>query len=211
MAREFQTIEEIQQILSRGAFEELIGALENEFFEAKSEPWDLETERGRLEMAKDISSLANLRGGIIVVGAIAQEADTYQRNEIQAIHPLPTSLTPGDRYQHVLQEWVYPVPQVDFKWYLDPTDSGRGIIGVYVQDQSPELKPFLVAHYLGEAGKKIDIVFGLFQRLGATIASASVGDLHLFLREGRRLDAIHRKLDTIIAKLEASGDVDSKK
>ncbi len=156
MAREFQTIEEIQQILSRGAFQELIGALENEFFEAKSEPWDLETERGQLNMAKDISSLANLRGGVIVIGAVAHEADTYQRNEIQEIHPLPISLTPSDRYQHVLREWVYPVPQVEFRWHEDPTDPGRGIIGVNVRDQSPDLRPFLVAHQVGETGRKIE-------------------------------------------------------
>jgi hypothetical protein len=93
MAREFQNIEEIQNILSRGAFDELKGTLENEFFEAKSEPWALSSPYGRLEMAKDISSLANLRGGLIVIGAIAEEADTYQRNEIRRIHPLPASLT----------------------------------------------------------------------------------------------------------------------
>ena len=166
----------------RGGFEDLVGALENEFFEAKSEPWDLETERGQLSMAKDISSLANLRGGVIVIGAIAHEAETYQRNEVQEIHPLPISLTPSDRYQHLLQEWVYPVPQVEFRWHEDPADPARGIIGVYVHDQSPELKPFFVAHYLGEAGKRIDIVFGLFQRLGATVPPTSIEDLHLLLK-----------------------------
>ena len=65
MAREFENLEEIQGILSSGSFEELQGTLENEFFEAKAEPWDLNSERGKLDLAKDVSSLANWRGGII--------------------------------------------------------------------------------------------------------------------------------------------------
>jgi hypothetical protein len=86
VAREFQNLEEIRQILATGRFEELKGALENEFFDAKSEPWDLNSERGKLDLAKDVSSLANLHGGIIVVGAVTAPAETYQANEIQEIH-----------------------------------------------------------------------------------------------------------------------------
>jgi hypothetical protein len=117
---------------------------------------------------------------------------------------------PSDQYQHVLQEWVYPVPQVEFRWHEAPGDPGRGIIAVTVRDQDPGLRPFLVAHQIGETGKKIDIVFGLFQRSGATAPPTSIEDLHLLLREGRRLESIHRKLDTILARLEASASTGSK-
>jgi hypothetical protein len=106
VAREFQNLEEIRQILATGRFEELKGALENEFFDAKSEPWDLNSERGKLDLAKDVSSLANLHGGIIVVGAVTAPAETYQANEIQEIHPLPLFLAPTDRYSHVVEEWI---------------------------------------------------------------------------------------------------------
>ena len=81
MAREFETVAEIQDILTRGAFDELTGALENEFFEAKSEPWDLSSERGKFDLAKDVSSLANGRGGLILVGASTFQSPTYQRRE----------------------------------------------------------------------------------------------------------------------------------
>jgi hypothetical protein len=114
-------------------------------------------------------------------------------------------LTPTDRYSHVIREWVYPVPEgIEFKWHPVATDSSRGLIGVYVPNQSDELRPFLVAHHLSEAGKRIDVVFGLVQRLGATTKTETVGDLHTLLKEVRRLDAIHQKLDTIIARTEGA-------
>jgi hypothetical protein len=65
------------------------------------------------------------------------------------------------------------------------TDSSGGLIGVYVPNQSDELRPFLVAHHPSEAGKRIDVVFGLVQRLGATTKTETVGELHTLLKEGR--------------------------
>jgi hypothetical protein len=208
----FQNLEEIQQILVSGRFEELTGTLENEFFDAKSEPWDLNLERGKLDLAKHVSSLANLHGGIIVVCAVTAPAATYQANEIQEIHPLPISLAPTDRYSHVVQEWVYPLPEgIEFRWYALPADPNRGLIGLYVPDQNDHLRPFLVAHYIGESGKRIDAVVGLVQRLGATTKTTPVEELHTFLREGRRLDEIHQKLDTLLTRTEVGVGPESNK
>ena len=146
MAREFENLEEIQEILLSGRLEELKGTLENEFFDAKSKPWELDSERGKLDLAKDVSSLANLHGGIIIIGATTAPSATYQRNEIQEIHPLPISLAPTDRYAHVVREWIYPVPEgIEFKWHQVRAEPDRGLIGVYVPDQNDELRPFLVA------------------------------------------------------------------
>lgn len=126
--REFKNAQEIRELLISGSFEELKGAFENEFFEAKSEPWDLDSERGKFELAKDLSSLANSRGGIVVVGAAPDAVLTSQRNLIKEIHPLPISLAPDDRYSHILSEWIYPVPEgVEFRWYPLTADTDRGV------------------------------------------------------------------------------------
>jgi len=203
MAREFESVEEIQEILARGAFDELRGALENEFFEAKSEPWDLGSERGKFDLAKDVSSLANGHGGIILLGASTFQSPTYQRREIDEIRRLSQSFTPSEQYWHIVAEWIYPTPLgIDFRWHPDPTNSSVGVISVPVPNYDEELRPFLVAHYLPEEGDRIKSVFGLFQRLGSTTKPTPLHELHTFLREGRRVDAIHQKLDTIIARTE---------
>jgi hypothetical protein len=207
MAREFESVEEIQEILARGAFDEFKGMLENELFEAKSEPWDLNSERGKFELAKDVSSLANWRGGIIVVAASTSKSMTYQRREINEIRRLPESFTPSDRYWDIVAEWIYPAPVgVSFRWHQDPQDRTVGMISVYVPNYDEELRPFLVAHYLPEVGNRIPAAIGLFQRLGSTTKPTPIQDLHGFVREGRRLDEIHRKLDTIITRIE-TGEV----
>jgi hypothetical protein len=204
VAREFQDPNEIRDILLGGKFETLIGSLENEIFEAKAKPWDLETTLGKLSFAKDISSFANLRGGVIVIGVKPGPADTYQRNEVQAIHLLPISLTPTDRYAHILQEWIYPVPEgVQFAWHPGSAQPDRGLIGVYIPNQDDERRPFLVAHYFSESGSNLTGVVGHVQRLAATTNPTPVNELHTFLREGRRLDEIHQKLDAILTKIEA--------
>src|SRR5260370_22747237 len=137
MAKYFDSVSQIEKILSSGNFEELAGALENDFFEAKGEPWDLDTERGKLDYAKDVSALANLHGGIIVVGAATKGSPAYQREEGQRIRLLHESLAQRQRYLHVLSQWVYPVPEgFDIKFYGDPRDSTRGVIGVHIPDQA---------------------------------------------------------------------------
>jgi hypothetical protein len=186
-------------------FENLVGGLENEFFEAKGEPWDLNTERGKLDLAKDITALANLRGGIIIVGAATTDSPTYQRQEIQEIRFLPASIAQIDRYLHIISKWVYPVPEgLDVRWYSDPKAPSRGIMSVHIPEQVEEMRPFLVAHYLTEGGKRIDAIVGLVQRFGATTKPTPVEELHVLLREGRRMDLIHQKLDAIIAKIEGA-------
>ncbi len=200
MARQFEDVAQIQEILARGAFDELKGALENEFFEAKSPPWNLGSESGKFDMAKDISSFANAHGGIIVLGASTFKSDTYQRMEIDKIRRLPQSLTPSEQYWHIVGDWIYPPPSgVDFRWHPDPANPTVGLISVLVPNYDEESRPFLVARYLPEEGDRIKSVFGLFQRLGPTTKPTPLYELHTFLREGRRLDEIHRKLDTIIA------------
>lgn len=207
MAREFKSVAQIQEILERGAFDELKGALENEFFEAKSEPWDLGSPRGKFDLAKDISSLANGHGGIILVGASTFQSPTYQRREIAEIRRLSQVLTPNEQYWNIAAEWIYPTPfGVDFRWHPGAADSTQGLISVSVPNYGEELRPFLVARYLPEEGNRITSVFGLFQRLGPTTKPTPLHELHTFLREGRRLDAIHQKLDTIIARTESAAE-----
>src|SRR5208282_3374288 len=127
-------------------------ALENEFFEAKGEPWALDTELGKFQFAKDVTAMANWRGGIILVGIAASGSLTHRRDEVlEKQRYLPESLTPGDRYMHILGDWVYPVPEgFDIRWYTYAKDPSRGIISVHIPNQNEELRPFFVKRYFEE-------------------------------------------------------------
>ena len=151
MAREFESVNEIQEILARGAFDELKGALESEFFEAKLR-WDLDSERGKFDVAKDVSSFANAQGGIIVLGASTKESDTHQSREIDEIPRISESLAPSDeRYWQIVGDWIYPPPfGISFRWHPDLADSTVGLISVLVPNYDEELRPFLVSRYWPE-------------------------------------------------------------
>jgi hypothetical protein len=205
MAKYFESVDEIERILSRGNLEDLVGALENEFFEAKGEPWQLEIELEKFKFAKAVTAMANSRGGIILVGVAARGSQTHRRDEVlEQQRYLPESMTPDDRYMHILADWVHPLPEgIDVKWYNDSKNPTRGIIGVHIPNQNDELRPFFVKRYFEEAGKRLGAAVCLVQRFGATTKETPVYELHMLLREGRRVDLIHQKLDAIIAKIEA--------
>ncbi len=58
--------------------EELIGAAESEWLEFKKEPYYLERDEQRFELAKDVSAMANAGQGIIVIGVEAKDDPNLQ-------------------------------------------------------------------------------------------------------------------------------------
>ncbi|MGH7814312.1 MAG: AlbA family DNA-binding domain-containing protein [Candidatus Binataceae bacterium] len=233
MGREFHTINQIDDILSRGAFDEFVGVDENEIFEAKEETWNLEIERDKAEFAKDVTAFANSRGGVIIIAAQTGKLDTISRREVQRVRRLPVSLKPDEhRFNRVLDEWVYPKLKDDdgpVRWHPDRDDKTKGIIGVHIDVQPGDQQPFLVKNVLrNQAGKSIGWFFGIAERSGAETRHWPMPDLHTYLRNGRAwdpivqridalrkdlisaagfehaLDVINRKLDAIMAKAEAA-------
>ncbi|NOT96228.1 MAG: ATP-binding protein, partial [Nitrospira sp.] len=62
------SLEDVQQILESGEFDSLIGTQEDDHLECKGEPYQLDINHAKLEFAKDVSALANAKGGIILIG-----------------------------------------------------------------------------------------------------------------------------------------------
>ena len=95
MPKELNTIEEIEEILSSETLDQLIGVIENEIVEAKDQPWNLASRDGQREFARDVSSFANLRGGIILVGVHTDKPDVVELDEIKEVRWLPIALSGG--------------------------------------------------------------------------------------------------------------------
>ena len=47
-----------REIVNDGEFDKLIGEIENDFFDCKCSPYRFDNERGKHELAKDITSFA---------------------------------------------------------------------------------------------------------------------------------------------------------
>jgi predicted HTH transcriptional regulator len=72
------TVPEVVAILQSGDFTRLFGCLEDDHLECKSAPYNLGQERERMELAKDVSALANTDGGIILLGVQTEQEPAYQ-------------------------------------------------------------------------------------------------------------------------------------
>lgn len=55
--------------LQNARFDELVGEFENEWLECKGQPYDLTREDQKLELAKDITGLANAGGGLLLLSS----------------------------------------------------------------------------------------------------------------------------------------------
>ena len=58
---------EVLDILLSGDFARLIGVIEDEHIEFKEQPYQLTDEDPRMKLAKDVSALANVHEGLIVM------------------------------------------------------------------------------------------------------------------------------------------------
>jgi len=55
---------EVAEILRRGTFDDLVGALEDEHLECKAAPYQLQHEHQKYELAKDVSMVVNRSGAL---------------------------------------------------------------------------------------------------------------------------------------------------
>ena len=71
------TFEQIKDILARRAVPEFLDVLENEFIDFKAEPYRLDNDNQKAELAKDVSAFANTSGGFIIIGVKTTRLPEY--------------------------------------------------------------------------------------------------------------------------------------
>jgi hypothetical protein len=190
------TPEQVVDIAARGKFDELKGTVEDHQIEAKAEPY-ADNPHGRLELAKDVSGLANAGGGVIIIGARTERLEAEQQDAIVDVRPFVQGLVNVEQYLARIRTGVFPPPQgVDIRWYQSSVQPDRGILLIVVPKQPDEERPFLIARVVdAETGRVREIVFGYAERRRANTEPLGVRDLQELLRAGRRFGEIGPRLD----------------
>ncbi len=192
------SIEEVERILTSGNFESLKGAIEDEKLECKSEPYLLENDHHKLELAKDVSALANSGGGVVLIGAKTEKDPSHLGDEIKEIRPFAQSLIDTERYQNIVTDWIFPtLDNLVVKWWPLASDTGKGIVSILVREQPTSRSPFLITKSVDAKGRLNHILFGFAERRRATASPKSVEELHTLLRDGGIYHTINPKLDAI--------------
>ena len=212
--------EDLQKTVESIAFESLIGQIENEWFDCKGQPYKIETELGKRELAKDVSSFANGDGGFILIGLRTKQSAIHFGDEVEEIRPFAQSLVNTKQYRDVIRSWVYPVIEdLKVEWLATQAGKDKGIVVITIPPQRDAQKPFLVTTTLDGSGRKVEIVFGYVQRKGDSSQPLNVEDLQRALRSGlhyegqlnERLDGIEMLLKSTVYKdqVEAQKKIDT--
>jgi predicted HTH transcriptional regulator len=189
------TQERIRAILASGSLSDFVGLREGSVFDAKSRtPYDMESTRGRYELAKDVSSFANGRGGYIVVGLETVRLGDQRTEEVIALNLMPSDDFPVDVYRGVLNQYVYPrIPSLEIGWVMDVTEHGRGVGYIFIPSQEEDRKYFLTLHVPDDESPRIrQIVFGIAVREGDSSEPFSKEQLYRAVQTGRTEEAVWR-------------------
>ena len=148
-----QTLGELWTALAAGDWERLVGTEESSTIEFKSGPYRLsENDKDKWELAKDVASLANEQGGVIVIG-FRTTKDAAVGSDVVAEHrPVNRDLVNVETITKVLQSRIYPrVRGVVAKWF--PENSEHGVLVLEIPSQESRDKPFLLEGSLSDDGK----------------------------------------------------------
>ena len=195
-------LEKIKEILESGDFSKLVGRIEGNSLECKGQPYNLSTEAGKRELAKDVSSFANLRGGLIIIGAKTKKSQVHFSDEIEEIRPLEQKLIDPEQYHKILREWIYPeVQNLSIRFYREAS-STKGVFVIDIPEQKQDLKPFLIKKSL-DGQKTVEVLFGYAERRRDNSQPLSVVDIHTALQKGLYYDQnIKRGFEDLQAQLD---------
>ena len=173
---------------------ELIGQRETQWLDFKSRPYfppDDDSPWRKLELAKDVSAMANAGGGIIVLGVRTEQDEEIQEEVAVELRPFPGDLIQRKVLEDVIEEWVFPRPAARIADYEHASlGDGKKIWSIHVEPGSPRDLPFLVAKELRHAsgGDGTRQLFGLYERVGTNNRARDSAVVHQWIKVGYRED-----------------------
>ena len=188
---------EVSAILESGQFATLLGGMEDEHFECKSAPYQLQQEREKMELAKDVSALANADGGFILIGMQTEEEPTYHGDIIRRVN-MARDRVDFTQYQNVISDWVLPsVPGLKFAWHASVENVDEGIVSIFIPQEASRERPFLVGKVVEDSGKIVGSYVGYFERTRDNVTAMKPGELRERLKGGQRFAELDTRLGNI--------------
>ena len=169
----------------------LIGTPESAQIDFKAMPYVLNTPRGKWELAKDVAGLANLGGGVLVVGVRTEKTEGNFREIAAELRPVLVAML--DRVQHhdVIRDLVRPAVDFEVAYFPDPDHAGKGYMTIHVKPLAEADRYALVRRMVTGDGKEIDAV-GVPVRDSDQTRWLSADEVYRLLRDGQRANSSPR-------------------
>ncbi len=186
----------------------LVGTFESEWLDAKRSPYRLDRQSGQYELAKDVASFANARGGLILIGA--KTKGRLKGDEITKVNGCVLADAAPDRLRPVVQKRVYPRIEGVKIEQIPLSSSDRGVVLIEVPCQAESQKPFLVVGTRnGDQVSELGFTYAV--REGEDTEAPRIEVVHQLIRAGKAglaWDGSRSEVEALRAdlkRLEAAG------
>lgn len=181
--------DEVLVALEQGKPSELIGTPETAQIDFKESAYVLDAEKGKWELAKDVAGLANLSGGVLVVGVRTTKTEGKFLEVASDLRPVPVRLLDKERHHAIIRQLVRPgTASFALAYFPDPDQDGRGYMTIHVKPLPEWERPALIRSIVNDDGKLIDAI-NIPIRDSDQTRWLSIDECYLLLRSGRQASA----------------------
>jgi hypothetical protein len=166
----------------------LIGTPESAQIDFKAMPYLLETPKGKWELAKDVAGLANLGGGVLVIGVRTEKTEGNFREIAAELRPVGVAMLDRVRYHDVIRDLVRPAVGFEVAYFPDPDHAGKGYMTILVKPLAEADRYALVRRMITEDDKEIDAI-GVPVRDSDQTRWLSADEVYRLLRDGQRANS----------------------
>lgn len=177
----------VLNLLRGGHFSLLIGELESDYLEVKTQMHPISApgetgKRAKVELAQDVARFAN--GEVDAVMVIGYREKSGGGNEIGSLTPVADSILNIPQLQYLLDERIMP-PVDGLVIEKFPTSATDSVLAIYVPRQPSEMQPYLVHGAIVE-GKVEGAFFSIVRRRGEGSITTSAQQIHAYIVAGKR-------------------------
>lgn len=197
----FTRPEEILAALEEGKPRLLIGTAESSQIDFKNQPYQLGTDKGKWELAKDVAGLANFAGGILVVGIRTEKTAGNFREIAADIRPVPVGMLNAEQHYSVIRDLVRPAVIFQIAYHSDPDQADCGYMTIRVEPLD-EAERFALVRRMISTDERLTESIGVPIRDGDQTRWLSGDEVYRYLRDGQR--AAKAMLATLTHETHAS-------
>ena len=176
-------------ILESGNFDSFVGVPETLEVEFKDQPYQLDHDNQKFELAKDVSAFANAAGGVLVIGARTSRDDRAAVDTVSELRLLHRDLVATEQYEDTIAGRIYPtLGQLSVRFYPTAANSDRGLVAIDVPPQQEIDRYFLVQRPISEGDDRSPgWLVGIAVRGVGRVEVREVAEIHTLVNRGLNL------------------------
>lgn len=186
--------------------EDILGLEESSWLDFKESPYPLEVDKGKIDLAKDVSAFANADGGAIVLGVDTRSDVSLAIEIAETLKPFPNRIMDADRVQKIIHDYVYP--RVDVRVLRFPVTGSDTAIWLIRVPKAKEIDyPCVVTKtILTPEGRPIQNFFSVYQRHEDRNAPFSPGQVWSWMNRAFSAPSPSSGRDNVAATSTTVGD-----